>query len=251
MAFITEFNDKIFLTSTATLISDDYDTASWASSAVKPHPHHRWVLAKYVEADNANSNKQYWSLDSLLKSKDTIANTPMNINHQPNKVVGTWTASEMMYPNDTASRGNPYVESLGVFWQWGREDEYKYIENAYSEGLLHVSMECVSETITCGECGEEFAYKGPQHSSYCAEINDRSAHREFNNPTFLGGALILPGTRPGWKNAHVKELSNLTTNEDADALLSDIAYSIPDATESDWESVMWGLQMNFLQSSLR
>ena len=73
-------------------------------------------------------------------------------------------------------------------------------------------MECVSESMTCtgeGGCGQEFAFVGPRHETYCAHLNTGASIKQLNNPWFMAGALIIPPAAPGWGNANIKEISNL------------------------------------------
>lgn len=245
MTIVRETDRGFVMFTSAAFLESDYDTAAWASKHVHPHPWHRWILAKYVEADNANDNSQYWSLDDLKKRKDTIINTPMNVDHKAKEVVGCWQAAELMYPD--AADKNPYIETLGVFWERNNRDLYKEVKSAYEMGRLYVSMECESESVTCGSCNSEFAYEGPVSNNYCSHINSREAHRKFNNTTFLAGALIMPSNRPGWKGASVKDLAKLTTDEEKDQLLKEVAYSNPEGSPADWEADMWTLQMEYLK----
>lgn len=250
MTIMTESATSTFLTTTATLIEDDRDMAStWASKHIITNPNYKWVVGNYVESDNANSNGQYWQYDDLRMSQPTISHSPMNVDHHQHDIVGTWVASEMLMPTDNSSIINPYIETVGVFWKYYFPDVLKDVENAFKTGQLFISMECVAESITCvGEhgCGETFAYKGPASPTYCGHILDRSAHRQLNKSNFLAGALIMPGNRPGWKSADVKELSALTSDEQKDKILHDIARTIPHGSPSDWERAMWAIQMQSL-----
>lgn len=99
MTVLTEGNNSFFLSSQAILIENDRDVASdWASKHITNNKSIKWVLGKYVEANNANSNGQYWQLNDLRMSQPTIQHSPMNIGHRPHNIVGTFVASEMIYP---------------------------------------------------------------------------------------------------------------------------------------------------------
>jgi len=249
MTILTEGESSLFITAPATLIDDDRDTAAWASKHIISNPNIKWVLGKYVEADNANSNGQYWSYEDLQMTQPTISHSPMNIDHHASEIVGTWVASEMMHPTDNDNVINPYIETLGAFWKFYFPDTLKKIESAYQTGELFISMECVSETVTCaGEngCGETFKYAGPNSSSYCDHIKERASVRQLNNPSWLGGALIIPPTRPGWKNADVTEISKNTSDETKDKILVEIAKTMPHLGPSEWEKTMWAIQMQAL-----
>lgn len=243
MTTLIEGKSSFFLNAPAILVNDSVDVASsWASEHIKPSQSIKWILAKYVEADNANSNGQYWSLDDLRISKTTIINSPMNIDHKRNKAVGAWTAAELLYPTDAAMEINPYIETLGAFWKHYFPEELALVERAFDSGQLYVSMECIADSITCvgtdAACGESFAYKGPFDESYCEHVNNRASYRQFNQTTFRGGALIIPPTKPGWRSATVNELSSL----DVDRLVESIANDNPNGTEEQWQQTLNALQ---------
>lgn len=249
MSVVVETERSFFLTVPAVLINDQHDCASsWASKFIKPNKWHKWVLAKYVEADNANSNQQYWSLEGLQSSVGSIENTPMNLGHKSHSIIGSWSNAELLYP-DAATAGDtqehPYVETLGVFWRYYFNDLMPLIESAYESSSLAVSMECVADSVTCvGEnsCGETYDYMGPFHDSYCAGINGRTTAKQFNNPHFLAGALLLPPDKPGWSNADVKELASLSSDEEKDRLISDLNDTFTDMDAADLEKLMFTLQ---------
>jgi len=255
MTIVTEGADSLFLSAKATLLDFDRDVASsWAANHVVENKNIKWITGRYVEADNANSNGQFWSYDDLRISQPTIHHSPMNIDHHRNEIVGTWTASEMMFPTDNDAAMNPYIETLGAFWKWYFPEKMDEVQRAYDSGNLWISMECISESITCGGetgCGGKFEYAGPMHDSYCEHIRERSSYRQLDKPNFLGGALIMPGNKPGWKNADVKEISKLTTDDEKNKILAEIALEQPEASSADNERLMWRLQMQFLQESVQ
>lgn len=200
-----EKDNSLFLHVPAEVVPDNVDMAStWASDLIFPHERYKWILGRYVEADKANSNGQAWSLNDLRDKHHTVRYSPMNINHYSDQRVGAWVGSELLYPE----HGNPYVQVLGVMWKDSAAENLSAIEAAFNSGSLFLSMETVAESVTCmGDCGQTFDYAGPQHSSYCDHINSREAGRMLNNPTFLGGALIV-GIKPGWNQAYVDEVAS-------------------------------------------
>lgn len=79
-------------------------------------------------------------------------------------------------------------------------------------------MECVAKLITFespdGETAE-FDYMGPFHESYGAWNEQRAGTiRHLNQPHFLGGALIIPPTLPGWNGATVNDLSEFVKSHE-------------------------------------
>lgn len=253
MTQIIEGPNSIFLCSSARLIDDDRDVASsvWARDKIIPNKHVKWILANYVEADNANRNKQYWSLDNLRLGQPTISHSPLNMNHEGHNIVGTIVASEFQYPlEDTAAAGifNPYIEVLGAMWKFYFPDELKKVEDAYEAGALFISMECVAESISCSICKGEWAYEGPSHLSYCNHVNNRESDIEFNNPHFLGGGLITPPNRPGWGNAVTNEIARMSNMTDGQSQLALVAMQqeAPDTnlTAAQWEAMMYSATLS-------
>jgi hypothetical protein len=200
-------------------IPEDREVA-WAEKHIVKNPAHAYVLGKFVEADTANSNKQFFHLEDLRSNKTTIANSPLNIDHNHNRIVGTFVAADLVYPTGTSedsADAKPYVEALGVVWKAHYPDEYAKIREAYDMGALTYSMEAVPETIQCGGeagCGETFEYAGRQSSTYCSHLNDSASEKILINPNFTGGALLLPPTKPGWKKADVHTMVANASYED-------------------------------------
>lgn len=251
MSIVVESDDAVFISSLARLVDDDRDVASdWAGKHIKTNKFIKWVIGRYVEADNANRNGQYWTLKDLQLKHDTVHHTPMNMGHRQHDVVGTVVASEMIYPSD---EGNPYVETVGAFWKYYFPNELEHIETAYKSGNLWQSMEALSDTITCvgeGSCGESFQYQGPMSDSYCQHIQQHQTYRQMDNPHFLGAGLIIPPDRPGWSNAEIKDMSKLTTDEQKEELLASIAVEVPHQSPAQWETTMWALQFDALADQL-
>lgn len=250
---VIEGEKSVFLTAPMQLVIDERDVAAWASKYIEYNPAFKWIVANYVEADNPNSNGQYWSYEDLRMSRPTINHTPMNINHQDHNIVGTWVGSEMMLPKDEASDINAHIEVVGPFWKYYFPETLQKVEAAYKTGTAFISMECVSETVTCvgdNSCGQSFAYAGHNSPTYCDHIRSGAAAHQMNNPHFLGGALIV-GIKPGWKNADIKEISRLTSDDDKQKVIDQVSSMIPDKSPKDWENVMWDLQLRTATAKAR
>lgn len=243
MTIFTENKESFFLSAPVTILDLDRDTASeWAGKHIVNNASIKWIVGKYVEADNPNSNGQQWSLEDLRSSQSSIQHTPMNLAHRSRSIVGTFVASEMIYPDFEGA--NPYIETLGAFWKYYFPEELAMIETAYSMGALYQSMECVSESVTCvgdNSCGQTFEYAGPMSETYCEHILSRASSRQLNNPHFLAGALIYPPDRPGWKNASVNELSLLVSDDTKHDLVHSIAMESPELSAEVWENLMFQL----------
>lgn len=254
MTILIEGDKSFIISAQAHLISNEREVASnWASKHIKPNPAIKWILGNYVEADKANYNKQFWTYDDLRMAQPTVEHAPLNILHRPKHIVGAFTATEMIYPNNEAAAdatsdspmvgSNPYIEALAAFWTAYFPDELAIVEMAHNQGSLFFSMECVSDTITCAGdngCGQEFAFKGPKSDTYCAHLNENASIKQLNKPLFLAGALIFPPASPGWGGASINEISNLLAKyeEQVPAIYEAIKAEADHLTELQVEEVV-------------
>jgi hypothetical protein len=243
MSVFLEGKSSFWLAGPAQLLGENKHEIAWAERRIKESPALRWVLGKYVEADNANSNKQYWSFDDLQAARPSIVDSPLNLLHAPRAVVGHFVDAEMMFPVTADDGAHPFIEALACFYSFYFPEELNKVAKAHAEGKLAFSMECVSESVTCsgpGGCEQEFAYQGPTHASYCAHLNNYSSIKRLNKPRFLAGALIFPPIQPGWKNAKVKELSELVQQcaDEAEAAYDGFSKDFSYLDPKDWEFLM-------------
>jgi hypothetical protein len=245
MTILFEGKDRFVFSAAAKILQDDREVAAeWAGKHVRKNPALKWIVGKYVEADRANSNNQFWSFADLRMAQPSVDYAPLNILHRPKHIVGSFVATEMVYPNAEGAaeqQGHPYIEALAAFWKLYFPEEFQIVEAAHNAGSLYFSMECVSQSVTCaGEsgCGKEFAYAGPKSPSYCEHLNHSVSIKQLNQPHFLAGALIVPPERPGWKGAEVKEISRIVdANADlVEQIYKDLASS--GAEEEEFESLM-------------
>ena len=236
---IFEGKNSIWIGGRAELVDPSDRDLAWAERSITFNPSLKWVLGKYVEADTANTNMQKWNLHNLKLGQPTIQHAPMNMLHQPRRIVGHFADTELLYP-ETADAGNPFIEALGVFYRYYFPEEMEIIERAHAEGNLFFSMECVGRSITCDSCGNEYDYKGPQDPSYCSHVNNREAARSFNDPVFLAGALIVPPVKPGWKAAHVSDIADLfrTNAKECEMAYEGVKADMPDQSPQVWEALM-------------
>lgn len=244
MTVVVRGEKSYFLGAQAELLIGDRETDSeWASKHIVHNPALKWILGNFVEADNANSNKHYWTFDDLRLSQPTIQHAPMNVLHRPRDIVGAYVATEMMHPQHESVASNPFIEALSVLWAYYFPEVLKAVEVAHSEGSLFFSMECVAETMTCaGEegCGETFAYAGTTSPTYCDHLNRHISIKHMNKPHFLAGALVIPPARPGWNRANVKELTAMVREhaEESERTYEAIANEFPHLSPKQWEAKM-------------
>lgn len=169
-----------------------------------------YLHGRFVEADNANDNGAYWSSEDLQLAQRSVAGGPLNWLHEETHIVGTLLDGRFVDRQAAAEWGvGAHIQSTAAMWRFLFPKESDIVEKAAADSNLYYSMECVSETVTCLDrpgrpgCGEEFAYPDFLGRRACAHLNQRQSAARFNQPLFLGGALIVPPVRPGWANADV------------------------------------------------
>lgn len=254
MGIFVEGKQGFLLGGQAWLVEQEREFA-WAEKHVVKNRSMAWVLGKYVEADNANDNGQIFALDELADAQKTLVNAPLNLLHRPHYILGSFVASEMLYPTgeagDAAGQDHPYVEALAAMWRYYFPEEYLTLEKAHAEGTLFFSMECVPETLRCaGGCEQEYAYDGRTSPTYCAHLNTPGAKKSLIKPHFTGGALIIPPVRPGWKKADITELSSLLSERavEAETAYNAISTEFAHLESSQWEQMMLTL-LDFAESA--
>lgn len=245
MTFLVEGTHSHFLGTTAELVDSEVTQSAWASKHITSNPALKWVVAKYIEANNPNRNGQMWQLNDLRMARPTIAHAPMNVDHRANYIIGTFVDSEMMYPtsSDAAENQFPYIEVVGCIWKAYASKALDDIERAYEAASLFTSMECVAESVTCaseGACGQTFPYAGPWSDTYCDCMQHPGRIQQMNNPHFLAGAMILPPNRPGWGGAEVKAIAALVKQyaDDAEKIYAAVSAEAPHLDSKDWEARM-------------
>lgn len=186
-----------------------------------------YLHGRFVEADSPNRNGALWSSEDLQLAERTVAGGPLNWLHEETHIVGTLLSGEFQKGRIEAGVGN-HIASTAALWHFLFPREAAAAEQAAREDRLYYSMECVSETVTCASnsstegCGEAFAYPDYLGKRACAHLNDRQSAARFDKPVFLGGALIVPPTEPGWAHADVevvRQAAQLTEEHDLGAHL--------------------------------
>lgn len=241
-----EGHNRIYIAGAATILGEQREgmevaTSEWASKHIIPNEANSYILGRFVEADRANNNKQYFKMGDLMLAQPTIAYSPMNLNHQSSP-IGAYIASEFQYPKDEGE--NPYIEALSTFWKHYFPEPWAIVQQAWAEGSLFYSMEAVPKSLsTIGGSDDtaEYAYEGRTSENYPEEINERSCEAiVLNNPHFVGGALIVPPAKPGWSNADIKAVSKFVHEqwETAEAIYAGVEEMAPHLDPQTWELMM-------------
>jgi hypothetical protein len=243
--FVTESSGRVVLTAPAAT----FDLAGelppelatrWQQQSTA-NPYFTWIQGRFVEAGQANGNGALWTTGDLQFGEMGVAHGPLNWLHESRKVIGTIADARLVHPApapELAAAARPYIAATAAVWKWIYPGEAADLQRASDARRLYYSMECVAERVQCaGEagCGESFDYLAAMTdpASTCGHIRDRSSSRRMVNPSFLGGAVIVPPVRPGWKDASASVMRQAAHLAEETA-----SANSQGLTASEWEALM-------------
>lgn len=215
-----ERNGRIYLTNVAHIMPQEKVADEVASGAwdVDGAGYIKWISGAFVRSDEPNSNKQYWTAGDLEMAEYTIRGAPLNLVHRVKQPVGFFRDTErvsLTSDGDQASQSFR-IDALAGMWTHLFPFEAALVDAADEQNALFYSMECQGTHIVCSGdegCGKTFNYMKP--STHCEHLKDRASIRHIVNPTFRGGALIIPPVRPGWAEANATVYEPLILQEAA------------------------------------
>ena len=193
-----ERGDKIYLTTPLTLVTptesqiDEYAFAS-AVKSTAPNEHIGWLDGRYVEAGKPNLNNAMWLNDELALKSLTPMLMPITVMHDPRTAVGT-IADCKLINGDGSSR----IDTILAVWRHRFPEVWDEAEHNIKEGALAQSMECLSPSYSCSECGQQYIklHEGKEQASWCEHLRSNSSWRILSDVCFTGTGLIF-GTRGG------------------------------------------------------
>lgn len=208
---------------------------------VEANPDIMWISGNFVEADHPNSNMQFWTAADLSMSEYTIRFSPLNVAHRFRHPVGFFADTRTVQLERAPDQGSMRIQVLAGMWSHIFPEQAAVVAAADAAGELFLSMECTGTHLVCAGasgCGQKFDYQDA--GSHCQHLQERSSIRHIVNPTFRGGALIVPPIRPGWKNASATVLSAEALREAARWMdrqdgLADAANAM---TPDEWHALM-------------
>lgn len=239
-------------------------STDWAIE--KSNPMITWIAGDFVESDRPNSNNQYWTAGDLELAEYSILHAPLNMVHKfrtpvgffaDTKIVRTKRAAADVAQEEAAAKTPLKIQALSGLWSHIFPFESVQVEAANDAGLLFYSMECRGTHVRCGTdearglegCGKTFDYG--KVAGHCEHLKERSSVRHIVNPTFRGGALIVPPVRPGWKEAHASVVSEAVLQEAASfAEQNEEQYNVLNAAGADLSASAWEqLMASVIQST--
>jgi len=248
-----ERNGRVFFTNACRVVRKQEQVpqeyaSDWATG--ESNPFIKWVSGNFVESDRPNRNKQFWTAGDLEIAEYSIRGAPLNMVHKVRQPVGffqdTKTTPVVHDVEDDSAASSPLkIQALAGMWTHIFPFEAALVDAADERNLLYYSMECRGTHITCAGdegCGQTFEYLKP--GTHCEHLKDRASIRHIVNPTFRGGALIVPPVRPGWGGATATVFKEAVVQEAAKfAEQTEDVYSAAQAagaevTASAWEHMM-------------
>lgn len=282
---VVPHNRGVMIGSSAALLDEATHLQAWAERHVRSDPDLRWVLGNYVEAEEANSNGHIFPLGELLRAQHTLPGKPLNMLHREHYIVGAFAGAQLLtadgveineaaldtqaiaasltnvnttYTTTSTSVGTvitaavtspPHVEALAGMWHQRFPEEFFNIKKAHADGSLFFSMEAIPESVSCPTCMATASFAGLTSNDYCEHMNGAVGPKILHNPTFCGGAIIIPPVKPGWHRADITAISKLIKDcaDEAQAVYEAVAEETPHLDSGEWEVMM----MQILQSHAR
>lgn len=207
-----EHNGKVYITAKASIIADPNDLPRELAFQLKGqrlNPNFMWISGRYVQGEKPNSNGQFWTTEDLKANEYSIRYVPLNVLHEWNRPVGVFVETKLVH-REAASGEEllPEIQALSLLWANNFPGVAEAARAAHAKDQLWYSMECIGESKQCLTCNKTFEWAAARVCQHLEE--SKVAPRRLINPTFQGGALIFPPTRPGWKDAEVDEVAAAT-----------------------------------------
>jgi 2'-5' RNA ligase len=241
--FVTDIGGRTLITAPAATLAAFKDPTVEDIAA----EHMLWMHGRFVGADVPNRNGAMWSAGDLEMAKGSVVNGPLNWLHEGRHVIGTLAKADYVQPTQAVGRSGSgaqfaattqaHITATAAIWRWLYPDEAYVVQQASELNQLWYSMECISKQVTCsGEsgCGNTTSYSDYMSGAACEHVVQRASIRRFVSPVFLGGAVIVPPTRPGWAAADAQVMKPA-------AALAEAAFEQagrPDMSATAWEQVM-------------
>jgi 2'-5' RNA ligase len=244
-AFATEINGRQLIAGPATAFVGQ-KAAGMREPTVEDiaAEHMLWMTGRFVGADKPNNNGAMWSAGDLELSRASVANGPLNWLHEAKHVIGAIADADYIGKAEAAATSmEPHITATAAIWKWLWPDEAYVVQQASDQNHLWYSMECISQEVECaGEngCGNVTSYSQYMAGAACKHVLERASTRQFKNPVFLGGAVIVPPVRPGWSEADASVINTATR-------LAEAAFDQagqPDIEASTWEQMMGQLVLS-------
>lgn len=179
-----------------------------------PNPKILWASGRYVEAEKANSNADYWRADDLAIKALTPTLCPVTVMHDLRSAVGVIAHTALRLPGDDPTVPRPRLDTVLAIWGHRFPDIAEETRINAQQGTLMQSMECISPHWDCSCCGqmmlrtaswqEDWAQHVATHDPMGGEL--RAPARILGGVVFTGTGLIFGtrGARGAYPEAHLE-----------------------------------------------
>lgn len=263
--FLVEHAGRVVMTAPASTITEagqlPVELAENWEKAASGNPYMMWLQGRYVEAEKANRNGAFWSTSDLQYGEMSVKHGPLNWLHDDNTIIGTIADNALIHPQQVAAeplaagliraststnlllsipQPRPYMAAVSAVWRWINHDKAHEIERAADIGKLYYSMECVGREMSCQSdethegCGRSFDYQVAmtEPDKLCEHMAGRTSARRIVDPSFLGGAVIIPPSQPGWGAANVEVMTQSAS------MAEQTAAAAGDMSDGQWTALM-------------
>lgn len=208
---------SVTIATQASVVVEDREVA-WAAAKeqIQTRPDMGWLVGRYLCTDVANENGHTFRLADIETAYQRIIHTPLNMLHRATHVVGTYVAADLIRAEAMAASRDgetAHVEALAAVWRLPFPGEWDTITKANEEGTLYYSMEAIPKSVTCPTCAVTAKYAGPASDTYCEHMATAGGPKILDDPLFVGGAIVVPPARPGWRHADITELAWATEEQ--------------------------------------
>lgn len=252
-----------FSIATTSSVLEEDKAIAWeaAKDRIVPRIDMGWIMSNYVDLSppedlRPNENGHIFTLADGEKHYRMVQDTPLNWLHHDRFIVGHHVEAELMYHLEgepvSAADGTParppggHVETLAAFYRRIYPEQWSKVKDAHDAGLLHSSMEALPDTVTCqtdGCCGETFPFDGAWSKTYCEAMQKPSRSFLCNDPLFIGGAVVVPPHRPGWRDASAIEVATYLEKhpQEAERMFAAVSAAHPDLDDDTCETILAAL----------
>lgn len=223
-----EQDDKLYIvTPVAPFGPNGTDIEEYAFSkellGYAPNDNLLWLKGAYAEADKPNLNGQMWTNGEIALKHLTPRLMPVTVMHDPSTAVGLIADARLLTPEaDQVPRSR--IETSLALWQHRFPEVAEEVMHNYADGSLMQSMECISSSYECSECGTAYPKlpNGAEEDRWCEHLKGESANgrqgaRILRDVVFTGTGLIFGsrGSRGAYTDAHLDvfqdEIANFHT----------------------------------------
>lgn len=207
-AYVKELGDKIYIQSPVQVYAPDpaeIETFAFKGvvaglAAVKdlaPNPNILWGQGRYVEAERANANADFWTAETIALQQITPTLMPVSVMHDLRAAVGVIAHTTIRLPkDDPATIPRPRLENYLAVWAHRFPATAEEMKVNAAQGTLMQSMECQSPYHDCSQCGAMLIRTPDWLAEWKAHCltHDNAASGDVRAPARILRGVVFTGT---------------------------------------------------------